>query len=102
MDGDQIAGTLLASDIDGKGWIENVGVRRPWRRRGLALAMLLHSFAKMRERGIGYAGLSVDAQSPTGAPHLYDQAGLRLDQSYRLYEFEIRPGYEIASQPDAE
>ena len=102
MDGDQIAGTLFASDIDGKGFIENVGVLRPWRRRGLALAMLLHSFAILRERGVPYAGLSVDAQSPTGAPRLYERAGMRLDQSYRLYELEIRPGYEIASQPDDE
>ena len=102
MDGDQIAGLTLADNIDGNGWVENVGVRRPWRRRGIALALLLHSFGKLYERGVTHIGLSVDAESPTGAPRIYERAGMVLDQSYRLYEIELRPGYEVASQPVAE
>ena len=89
LDGDNIAGTLFAADIDGSGWIENVGVLRPWRRRGVALAMLQHAFRALYERGVTRIGLSVDAQSPTGAPRLYERAGMGLDQSYRLYELEL-------------
>ena len=99
MDGEKIAGALFAADIDGNGWIENVGVLRPWRRRGVALAMLHHAFGALYERGVTHIGLSVDAQSPTGAPRIYERAGMQLDQSYRLYEKELRPGYEISTQP---
>jgi mycothiol synthase len=102
MDGNVIAGLTLADNIDGKGWIENVGVRRPWRRRGMALALLLHAFGALYARGVTHIGLSVDAESPTGAPRIYERAGMELDQSYRLYELELRPGFEIASQPAAE
>ena len=102
MEGETIVGTALADDVDGNGWIENVGVRRPWRRRGIALALLLHTFGAFYQRGVTHIGLSVDAQSPTGAPRLYERAGMELDQSYRLYELELRAGYEVASQPGAE
>jgi mycothiol synthase len=102
MAGDEIAGLTLADNIDGKGWIENVGVRRRWRRRGIALALLLHAFGALYARGITHIGLSVDAESPTGAPRIYQRAGMELDQSYRLYELELRPGFVIASQLAAE
>jgi GNAT superfamily N-acetyltransferase len=92
MDGDEIAGVVLADDIDGNGWIEIVGVRRPWRNRGLALAMLHHTFGEFYRRGVTHVGLSVDAMSPTGAPRLYDRAGMKLDQTYFLFERELRPG----------
>jgi GNAT superfamily N-acetyltransferase len=98
FDGDQVAGTLFSDNIDGKGWVEIVGVRRPWRGRGLALAMLHHAFGAFFERGVTHIGLSVDAQSPTGAPRIYERAGMHLDQSFRVYERELRPGFEVASQ----
>jgi mycothiol synthase len=102
MDGDQIAGTLFSDDIDGKGWIEIVGVRRPWRGRGLALALLHHAFGAFLRQGVTHIGLSVDAQSPTGAPRIYERAGMRLDQSFIIYERELRPGYVVNTEASAE
>lgn len=101
MDGEQVGGTVLADNIDGNGWVEIVGVRRPWRKRGLALAMLLHTFGEFFKRGVTHVGLSVDAMSPTGAPRLYERAGMRLDQTYYLFERELRPG-TIFTEPAAE
>jgi mycothiol synthase len=59
------------------GWIGTLGVRRPWRRRGLALALLRHSFADFAARGATRVGLGVDAENPTGAVRLYERAGMR-------------------------
>lgn len=101
MDGDEIAGTLFASEIEGKGWIEIVGVRRRWRRRGLALAMLHHAFGAFLSRGVTHIGLSVDAENPTGAPRLYARAGMRLDQRFFVYERELRPGFAAAGAQSA-
>ena len=97
MDGDTVAGTLFSDNIDGNGWVEIVGVRRPWRGKGLAHAMLRHAFAGLYDRGVTHIGLSVDAQSPTGAPRIYERAGMQLDQSYFLFERELRPGTVAAA-----
>lgn len=96
MDGDLIAGTLFSDDIDGEGWIEIVGVRRPWRGRGIAAAMLLHAFAVFRARGVRKVGLSVDAENPTGATRVYERAGMRLDQTLLVFERELRPGAPLS------
>lgn len=102
MDGDEIAGTLFSDDIDGKGWIEIVGVRRPWRGRGLALALLHQAFGAFLSQGVTHVGLSVDAQSPTGAPRIYERAGMHLDQSFIIYERELRPGYVVNNEATGE
>lgn len=74
----EIAGTVLCKVVDGEGWVDVVGVRRPWRRRGLGLALLRHAFGEYRGRGVRRVELSVDAESVTGAPRLYGRAGMRL------------------------
>lgn len=60
------------------GWVSILGVRRPWRRRGLGRALLLHSFAELRARGKTRVGLGVDAASPTGAVALYESVGMAV------------------------
>jgi mycothiol synthase len=87
-DGMEIAGVCLCRSQAGAGgelgWVNVLGVRRPWRRRGLGRALLLHSFAEFGARGKRGAGLGVDGLNPTGAVQLYEQAGMhvarRLDQ----------------------
>jgi mycothiol synthase len=99
MDGDEVAGmALVASQRAGEpslGWISSVGVLRPWRRRGLALAILLHSFHLLAERGKPRAGLAVDSQSLTGATRLYEKAGMRVVREFYDYERVIRDGIEM-------
>jgi ribosomal protein S18 acetylase RimI-like enzyme len=87
-----VVGTSLGRDVAGRGWIGSVGVRRPWRGRGLALAMLRHTFAAYHRRGIRDIGLSVDSASSTGAPRLYARAGMRTTEEYLLHRKELRPG----------
>jgi GNAT superfamily N-acetyltransferase len=98
----QIAGTCLARDVPGSGggWVGGVGVRRPWRRRGLALAMLRTVFGECYRRGIAIVELSVDAGSPTGAPGVYTRAGMRVSQSISLYRVQLRPGKDYNTVPD--
>jgi mycothiol synthase len=78
----ELVGILLARSERGGdetlGWISVLGVRRPWRRRGLGRALLLHAFRELRRRGKRRAGLGVDGSNPTGAVQLYEQAGMRV------------------------
>jgi mycothiol synthase len=68
------------------GWIETLAVRRSWRRRGLGRALLLHAFRELALLGRTTAGLSVDAENPTGAVRLYESVGMRAVSRRVLYE----------------
>ena len=79
-DGDELAAFSLCSRRDGEhaGHVHVLGVRRPWRRRGLAKALLLHSFRELRNRGCQQARLNVDSENLTGAVRLYEDAGMHV------------------------
>lgn len=72
------------------GWVGILGVRRPWRRRGIGRALLLHAFAEFRGRGMRRAGLGVDASSLTGANRLYESVGMRVAGQTDFYEKPLR------------
>jgi mycothiol synthase len=98
----QIAGYSLCRYRMGTGWVGSLGVRRPWRKRGLGEALLLHSFGEFYRRGMKTIGLGVDAQSPTGATRLYRKAGMQVEAEYVIYEKELRPGREPEEQAQEE
>ncbi|MFP4320836.1 MAG: GNAT family N-acetyltransferase [Anaerolineales bacterium] len=97
----EVAGVSLCRN---KGWdnpdvahVSTLGVRRAYRRKGLALALLQHSFGVFWERGRPSVTLGVDADSLTGATRLYEKAGMYVEQRFAQYEFELRPGVELAT-----
>ncbi|NLE23329.1 MAG: GNAT family N-acetyltransferase [Actinobacteria bacterium] len=89
-DGDQAAGALIAYDHGDLGWIKGLGVRRPWRRRGLGSALLAHALAAFLERGRLRVDLGVDAEGATRPLRLYERAGLRATSAYELYAKDLR------------
>lgn len=99
MDGAEIAGISLCSprlpEDENLGWVGQLGVRRAWRRQGLGLALLQHSFVEMHRRGKQRVGLGVDASSLTGATRLYEKAGMVVARQFNTYDKEIRPGVEL-------
>ena len=85
----EVAGVALCKPWEaeeGLGWVRVLGVRRPWRRRGVGRALLLHAFGEFRRRGFHGVGLGVDAASLTGAHHLYESAGMRVYRRSDIYE----------------
>ena len=52
-----------------------MSVRRPWRRRGLARALVAESLRALRDAGMTSAVLGVDADNPTGALGVYEDNG---------------------------
>lgn len=60
-----------------RGYTETICVRRPWRRQGLASALIARSFCAIKERGMTEAALGVDTQNPNGALQLYESMGFR-------------------------
>ncbi len=91
-DGNQIAGFSQNRVRQGIGWIGTIGVRRPWRNRGLAIALLHHSFAEFYKRGMTTIGLGVDSANLTGATRVYERAGMHVASEHALYEKVLRTG----------
>jgi mycothiol synthase len=76
-----------------------VGVRRPWRRRGIAEALLLQSFHLFYERGFQQVGLGVDSASLTGATRLYEKAGMQVISSESHLPVKVlRDGVELGTE----
>lgn len=102
MDGDQIAGISLCyptTDEDpDMGWVQTLGVLRPWRKKGLGLALMHHTFGEFYHRGIRRVGLGVDATSLTGATHLYEKAGMHIHRQYNTYAKVLRDGVELGTE----
>jgi GNAT superfamily N-acetyltransferase len=84
-DGDQAAGGLIAYDHGDLGWIQGLGVRRRWRRRGLGAALLAQALAAFSERGQLRVDLGVDGEGETRPLQLYERAGMQASSAYELY-----------------
>lgn len=89
-DGDEVAGQVRAF-INGpeneamgrkRGYAENISVRRPYRRRGLARALLVQALYTVKERGMEEAALSVLTENVHGAFSLYEGVGFRVVRSW--------------------
>ncbi len=84
-DGDEVAGSVMnfvfAEENQRLGvrraWLEHISVRRPWRRRGLAAALISDSLKELRARGLDEAALGVDGENLSGALRLYESLGFR-------------------------
>jgi mycothiol synthase len=86
-DGEEIAAvTRNETNISGGGYVGAIGVRRPWRGRGLAKALMYTTFAEFRRRGVNRVSLGVDADSPTGATHLYERVGMFVERCGVVFE----------------
>jgi ribosomal protein S18 acetylase RimI-like enzyme len=98
QEGERIAGAALCRVTEpGQGWIDQLTVLRPWRQRGLALALLRHAFGAFHARGVARIGLGVDGQSLTGAQRLYERAGMRVTMRVGRFDNELRPGVDLAT-----
>jgi mycothiol synthase len=92
-DGDEIAGVVVNVINEhenrelgrARGLLDSVFVRRPWRGRGLASALVARSLVLLRERGMTSAWLGVDADNPTGALRLYEKHGFEVDVRSTAY-----------------
>jgi ribosomal protein S18 acetylase RimI-like enzyme len=89
-DGGEIAAVCLSKpsrgDDETVGWVAVLAVRSPWRRRGLARALLLESFGLFRSIGRPRAALGVDRENTTGALALYESVGMRATSRSDTWE----------------
>ena len=68
-----------------RGYTETICVRRPWRRRGLARALIARSFSVLKEQGMTETALGVDTENQSGALRLYQSMGFRPVKRNSVY-----------------
>ena len=86
-DGDEpVAAMRNVPGRNGGVYVASLGVRRGWRGRGLAKALLLHTFARAYAAGSPRITLGVDAISPTGATALYRSVGMTTELESAVWE----------------
>lgn len=100
--GDQVAGAVLNGihvSPEGKrsGWLDSIFTRRPWRRRGLARALIARSLVLLRDHGLSAASLGVDLTNPHQALALYESCGFRAVSQATAYRKPLPP---MSTRPD--
>jgi mycothiol synthase len=92
-DGDQVVGMVRnyinAAENESfnrkRGYTENISVRRPWRRQGVARALLTQSIQMFIEMGMDETSLGVDTENPNGALNLYQSVGYQEARRFYTY-----------------
>jgi GNAT superfamily N-acetyltransferase len=102
FEGDEVCGSAMnlpyTPEDPEMGWVDILGIRRPWRKQGLGLALLAKTFGEFYRRGTRKVGLGVDASSLTGATRLYERAGMKIHRAYNVYEKEFRAGRDLSTR----
>lgn len=86
FDGDEIAGGVrgLIDPVGNahhgreRGLLDGAFTRRPWRRRGLARALIARALVRLRDHGMTSAYLGVDGLNPNQAMDLYGSLGFEI------------------------
>jgi GNAT superfamily N-acetyltransferase len=83
-----LVGVCLCYQYEEIGWVRQLGVDEPWRRRGLGTAFLRHAFKIFRVRGFRRVGLGVEAANPA-AYAFYQEIGMERKRQYDEYTKRI-------------
>ncbi len=68
-----------------RGYTEFISVRRPYRRRGLARALIAESLRVLKARGMVESALMVDTENLTGATRIYEDCGFTVKSRSTSY-----------------
>jgi mycothiol synthase len=101
--GEDLAGFALGfAGWHGKadvGEVQSVGVRAPWRRRGLGEALVRSTFRLLLARGLRSVTLGVDASNETGAVRLYKRLGMRNTAQYDNWALDLGDRHPRCQSP---
>lgn len=97
LDGDEVVGYTMSGRYEQDfpvrgfsfGFTDLLGVRRQWRGRGIAVALLSRAMIAFRDDGMQYALLDVDTANPSGAHGLYERLGYEVVGGEVMYSVEI-------------
>ena len=84
-EGEQVAGQVICRLDKGRGELAEVSVRTPWRRRGLAKALLTQALRAFHGRGVTRVRLHTVAENQYGSVRLYRSVGFEPIKDHVRY-----------------
>jgi mycothiol synthase len=72
-----------------RGYTEYISVRKPWRGKGIAKALITRSLEALKAEGMTEAALMVNTQNATGAFQLYEGLGYQIVDRSTIYRKSI-------------
>ena len=72
-----------------RGYTEFISVRRPWRKRGLARALIVRSLRLQKARCMTESALGADSENISGATRVYEDCGFRVTKRSAIYRKAI-------------
>ena len=87
VDGAPAAAMLLSRRVqsDGAMYVGELATLEPYRRRGIAAALLAHAFEVAAREGLPQVSLHVDSENAHSAPSVYRRAGLEVRTAFWGY-----------------
>ncbi len=86
----EIAGQVQVLRRQGLVELEEVSVRAPHRRKGVARALIVHALQAQREQGMTQARLRTLAENPQQAWRVYESVGFRVLKRFPRYRKPMR------------
>lgn len=71
------------------GWILDIGVLKPYRRREIGTKLMVHGMQVLKDEGMNIAMLGVDDWNVTKAIYVYEKVGFQVIKKDLTYEKEI-------------
>jgi ribosomal protein S18 acetylase RimI-like enzyme len=71
------------------GWVLDIGVLKPYRRRGIGTRLLSHGMNLLKAKGMTVAMLGVDDSNVTKAMQLYEEVGFKVAKKEVAYEKSV-------------
>jgi ribosomal protein S18 acetylase RimI-like enzyme len=71
------------------GWILDIGVLKPHRRKGIGTCLMLHALKLLKNTEMDDAALYVDDMNPTGAIKLYEKLGFKILTKNTVYQLKL-------------
>lgn len=80
---------LIEEKGDKYGWIWDIGVLKPFRRKGIGIRLMIQGLQVLKGQGMEDALLYVDDQNPTGAIKLYEKTGFRVMRENLIFQLQL-------------
>ena len=72
-----------------RGWTEEITTRKPWRRRGIAKALIVRSMHMHQAKGMTEVALGVDTDNPNGALKLYQSLCYEKERTWITFRKDM-------------
>lgn len=87
--GDEVASFVLSEIKDGKGEMTEVSTIEKYRRKGLAMALLVKNLIALKEKGVDVIRLHTNGENVAGARSLYEKVGFKHLKDHVRYRKPI-------------